>query len=211
VQRKIAEGEADVMLATLHPELWPALRISQPEPERWSRLGILRRGALSASAIHDVAARAAVPVLDLVERLRMRGIWRQLNAALMYYWYWRGVRTALGRREALNVLAERWRAARSSATIVDVDLRDGLEEAVERIDITRPDALRVWYGGVPVGTIPHLAGAERLRGEHLAPLVADTLPGPLLTAMAIWDLASADRCDAADEQSTAATAIRRAG
>jgi glycosyltransferase involved in cell wall biosynthesis len=190
IERKIAEGQADVMLATLHPELWSSLRISWPEAPAVSGLGVLRRLAFDAPRVGDAAARSGGAALDLLERLRARGTWRQLNAAMMYYWYWRGVRVAVGDRKGLHNLGARAATALSAAdTPLVLDLRDGIDAASARVERERPAAVHVRYDGLPVGDVPAVAGAERLRGAHLRTAL-DRLAEPLLAALALSELGS---------------------
>jgi glycosyltransferase involved in cell wall biosynthesis len=195
IQRKIAEGQADVMLARLHPELWTSLRVSWPEAPAASGLGLLRRLAFDAPRAGDVAVRVCGVLLGVVERWRLRGLWRQLNAATMYYWYWRGVQLAIGDRGALSELgAQAAAGARVNEALVTIDLHDGVEAASALVDRKRPAALRVRYDGLPVGDVPAIAGAEPLRGAHLRTAL-DRLAEPLLAALALTELASGRATD----------------
>jgi GT2 family glycosyltransferase len=191
LERKRAEGSADAMMARLHPELWPVLRLSLPLIDR--RLRGFPRLAFAARWLGTPLTVAACTVLDLFERLRMRGFWRRLNAAVMYYQYWRGVATFLGARDALGALADSARAVEESkpaARELAIDLCRGVTVAADAIDEARPDALRVLVAGREVGRIPPRIGAEPLRGRHLAPLLVRHLGEPITTALALEDLLS---------------------
>ena len=210
VERKVAEGLADVMLARLHPELWGSLRLSSLGAPAASGLGLLRWLAFDAPRVGDVAARLATIALDLCERLRARITWRQLNAAVMYYWYWRGVRIAAGDRAAHSELAARARAANSeSESPLTIDLIEGMDAVAALVDRARPSALHVRYDGLPVGDIPSIAGAEPLRGVHVRSAVAHTLAEPLLAALSLSELA-AERSPDDGERSRAADDVRAA-
>jgi hypothetical protein len=190
IERKVAEGRADVMLARLHPTLWPSLRLSSPEAPLGSALGLLRRAAFVAPALGRVAATAASWLLDVLERLRLRRLWRQLNAGVMYYWYWRGAAAAVGDRAALGAMSDGARAAAAERRDRDstIDLHDGIDEAIAFVDRERPESLQVRYGAHLVGRVPAVAGAERLRGRHVRRLLASTLRERLLAALALAEL-----------------------
>lgn len=192
IERKIAEGQADVALARLHPGLWPALRLSQHRSPGRTALGLVRYLALRGNGIIDVSARAAARTLDLFHALRMRWVWRSLNAAVMYYWYWRGAYAAGGGSTGLRMLADRCRATLATERTLTVDLSDGVVACAALVDRARPSALHLRYAGRLVGTIDTVAGAERLRGVHLGPLVAGSLAAPLLTAIAFAELSASD-------------------
>jgi glycosyltransferase involved in cell wall biosynthesis len=195
VQRKVAEGSADAMLARMHPELWPALMLSWPDEPIWSRLGFFRRIAFASPTLGDLLAAAMARVLDALEWIRARGYWRQLHAGIMYYWYWRGAATSLGDWSALLRLAEEARHAALQRELreMDVNLSDGIEAAAAALDRGRPDAVRLWYGAYEVGHVPAVPGAERLRGSHLRPILATTLASPMIAALALSRLELAAR------------------
>lgn len=194
IERKMAEGRADAMLARLHPALWSSLRLSWPEAPAMSGLGVLRRLAFDAPRVGDLAARLGDAMLGLLERLRVRYVWRQLNAAMMYYWYWRGVCLAVVDRSALRELGVRSADATVECGALTIDLREGVDAASALVERERPAALRVRYDGLPVGDVPAIAGAERLRGAHVRG-VLDRLGEPLLTALALSELASSAATD----------------
>jgi GT2 family glycosyltransferase len=186
VRRKRAEGRADVRLARRHPELLPALRLAWPEPPARTALGVVRRLALAAPRAGDAVAALLARALGPLESLRMRGAWRAANAGVMYYWYWRGVRDAVGGRAGLAELCA-WCAAHAGPAPreVELDLADGLDAAERLLDEERPDGAVVRWRGVTVGRIEPRAGMEPLRGAHLRRILATTLAWPLVRAMAL--------------------------
>jgi hypothetical protein len=191
LERKIAEGQADVMLARLHPRLCASLRIAQPAPPIFSPIGLARRAAFRAPWLGDVVVWVVSRMLDLAESVRARSPWRSLNAALMYFQYWRGAALALGSEGAVRTLGERAAEASSNAPAISVDVGDGVVEAMALVDRERPAAIHVRYRGLLLGTIGAEAGAERLRGAHLRSFVSDRLGEPLVAAAALVELESA--------------------
>ena len=184
IHRKRAEGEADVRLARLHPEVWPELRIAWPEAPIWNPLGILRRAALMAPWIAHLMVRGLAATLPLLERLRLRGTWRKAQAGVMYGWYWVGVRDGVRSRRGLRTLEAKCESPiLPSAHLFEVDLATGLGEAEQLVEQTRPTAIRVRFGPLEVGTLAAKPGSEPFRGEHLRPALAEELPQALLAAM----------------------------
>jgi hypothetical protein len=188
LDRKLAEGRADLLLARAHPSLWPVLRLSQVGSTSIA-LKVLRRLALDAPAVGNGLLRLSSIALDWLERLRWRGTWRSLHAATMYYGYWRGAVVASGGarqcRAALLELDDRWSKSSEPAREVEIDLAEGLEAVLERVESERPDALRVRFGDFVLGVIPAEPGAERLAARHVRRQIADRLDGPLGLALAL--------------------------
>ncbi|HSE45975.1 MAG TPA: glycosyltransferase family 2 protein, partial [Gemmatimonadales bacterium] len=184
IRRKRAEGEADVRLARLHPEVWPALLLAWPDKPLWNSLGILRRAALTVPWIAEVMIRGLAATLPLLEWLRFRGIWRKAQAGVMFGWYWLGVRDGVGSRGGLQALEQKCESPiLPSADLFAIDLDSGLDKAAQLVEQTRPTAIRVRFGPLEVGTLAAKPGAEPFRGEHLRPALAEELPEALLAAM----------------------------
>ncbi|HEX7089588.1 MAG TPA: glycosyltransferase [Longimicrobiales bacterium] len=192
-RRAREDGNGDVLMGRLHPELLPTLPLAHrglaPRPVE----NAVRALAFRAPAIGDSLARLARRVLDVLEWLRLRRAWRRLSGATQRYWYWRGVADALGSQAELARFLAHGSGAGSTESALDIDLRPGFAEAERRLDVERPAAVRVWYGDVLIGQIPPVPGAERLRGRHLRPLLARHLGVPLLNAKAIEALATSPR------------------
>ncbi len=186
--RKRAEGRADVLLARRHPELWPDLRLADGESGRLAAAAI-RGLAMYAPLLGDLLERMSRLGLALLERVRLRGTWRALHVASLYYAYWRGARDALGGPRAGRRRLERRRDAARSAQRnaafreIEVDLAAGVPAAVAHLDRERPQAARVRFGDALVGHIPSVPGAEPLRGEHLRSHLA--AEGSLATNLAL--------------------------
>jgi GT2 family glycosyltransferase len=183
LQRKRDEGRADVALARRHGGLTsvlPLCRFDGGELARRSRL--LRTLALGRPAAGDLFESQCRSMLSLLETARLRTRWRRLLDDLLGYWYWRGVGDALGE----DTVAELCRANGSrQAVVYDLDLRDGLSAAVREIDEAQPEAVRLCWGSLAIGTVPPAPGAEPLRGRHLASLLRQRFARPLGETIAL--------------------------
>ncbi|HSE67611.1 MAG TPA: glycosyltransferase, partial [Gemmatimonadales bacterium] len=185
IRRKRSEGEADVRLARLHPEVWSQLRISWPEAPLWNPLGILRRAALMAPWIAHIMVRGFAGTLPLLERLRLRGIWRKAQAGVMYGWYWIGVRDGVGSRRGLQLLEQRCESPiLPHGEPFEIDLAQDLDKAAQLVERIRPREIRLRFGSLEVGTLVAKPGTEPFRGEHLRPALAEEMPQELLAVMA---------------------------
>jgi GT2 family glycosyltransferase len=180
-ERKRAEGRADVALARKHLFLWPALRLAQRMPSWWTAMGILRRLSNVPVLANAVAAFLA-RTLPALERLHARATWRAVHSALVYLWYWRGVRDLID-DAGLRTLGAECASASVPVRAIDVDLGAGLRTAERRLDQERPDAVRVRFGDAELGTIGAVSGGERLRGIHLRPALARDVGESLARAL----------------------------
>jgi glycosyltransferase involved in cell wall biosynthesis len=186
LQRKYQEGQADVMIGRRYPELRPSMPLAHSWESRSSLSRRLRALAFAWPEGGDRLAASLRSTLDLLEWMRLRSHWRRLLHALLDYWYWRGVAEELGtRRELASFLQYGLVRADESVHEIELDLREGLEAAEQRLDEERPMAARLRYGQHPVGLIPSQPGAEALRGVHLRPILANALAAPLLEALAL--------------------------
>jgi glycosyltransferase involved in cell wall biosynthesis len=184
--RKRQEGQADVMIGRRYPESLPSMPLYHFQ-EPWSPLTRrLRTLAFTHPAAGDKLATGLRRSLDMLEQMRLSGRWRRLLYALLDYWYWRGVAGELGSRRALaDFVQSTLDAADNEDREIELDLQAGLEAAEQRLDVERPASACIRYGQQPVGRIVPQPGAERLRGYHLRPILANELSRPLLKALAL--------------------------
>ena len=190
LQRKHQEGQADVRIGCIHPEMRTALPLAGFGETHALTERVLRHLSFAWPAGGDLLAAGLRRLLDLLERMRLRGRWRRLLVHLLDYWYWRGVSSAVGSRRALEDYLRAGRAAAGADSAeVESDLRAGMIVAEQSLDVQRPAGVGLGYGRRSVGHIPAQPGAERLRGVHLRPLLARDLAWPLLRALA-WEQAT---------------------
>ncbi len=177
--RKFDEGRADVVLARHYPDLLPVLPVSRPT--RGRRYWLIRRLILRVPKLTMVLARQAIPVLHLLEFLKMRRSWHGLLHLLQYGWYWRGVTeelpTSAARTAHLSLPPE---STLKPECILD--LREGLMLAEARLDERRPRAVTLYYGRHYLGDIHVPPGTENLRGAHLRTFLLTHFSLPLVIA-----------------------------
>jgi hypothetical protein len=138
-------------------------------------MGAVRRLATVSAQPGEAFASILMALLPLLEGLRQRTWWRAAHAALVYFWYWRGVADA-GAATGAQLDARALAASHASPPReLEVGVEDGLETVEQRLDALRPDTLRLTVGGRPWVTIPAVPGAEPLRGAHLRPALVRAL------------------------------------
>ncbi len=181
LRRKRDEGRADVVLAGRHPDLAPVLPLSARHRHLTRRGRMLRHLAVSSPSAGDLMAASCRRLLTLLERSRLRSRWRRLLDDLLAYWYWRGVGEALAGQPLDTV---RRSPPEMPANACELDLRIGLDAAVDLLDRTRPESLRLRWGELIVGEIEPLPGAEPLQGRHLPELLRERFANPFAAALA---------------------------
>ncbi len=184
LERKRAEGHADVALVRKHPELLPAL----PLGAAFSSLGPVLRGARRWPFTRRRATVALMAVLrrslDLFEAARMRGRWHVRLYQLLGLAYWQGVASEVGTVGELAAVVHRTaRACGRARRWLRVDLCEGLSRAEQRVESLRPDGIVVLYRGEAVGTLPPEPGAEPVHAAHLRAALAEPLAWPFLVSL----------------------------
>ena len=195
-ERLRQEGRAEVQIGHRHPELRLTLGLASFEASASSKYPIFCKLAIEHPAIGDYLASRLRLILELMERLRLRGYWLKLFKRLLMYWYWRGVGDQLGSFRAIaNFLQGGLIYPDKSNSEIEIDLSNDLEAAMKLLDETRPDSVRIRYGEHIVGHIPSQPGAERLRGVHLRTLLTTQLTWPLLQALVLEEAFGAGNHD----------------
>jgi glycosyltransferase involved in cell wall biosynthesis len=195
-RRSRQEGRAEVQIGRRHPELRSTLRLACFEVSGSLIDRTFRKLALERPGAGDYLTTHLRRMLDLLERLRLRGFWLRLYGQLFSYWYWRGVGDELDSRRALASFLQGGPAhIDESGCEIELDLREGLAATMQRLDEERPSSVRLRYGQHIVGRIPPQPGAERLRGVHLRPILATQFAWPLVKAIAIENTFGATTVD----------------
>lgn len=192
LQRKYQEGRADVLFGQKYPELKATL----PVASLLSRCSLIDRILLllifRLPAIAGMLAFGLRRSLDILEWLRLQRYWQAILDRLLGYWYLRGIAEASSSQAALNSFFESEAMPLDEGTEIEVDLKDGLEVAEQRLTAKRPDRVRLRYGQQIVGYIAPQLGTEPLRGEHLRPVLSKNLTWILLQALAIEETFNKD-------------------
>lgn len=183
LERKRAEGRADVAIVGKHPELLPGLPISAALP-RWGDRTAPWKLPFASPAAATRALASLGRQLAVFETLKMRGRWLRRLDGMLEIAYWQGVAAGTGSLEAFHQAV---RAAASAAGMpawwLRVDLQDGVGQAARRVDAFGPDGLVVEHHGEAVGILPATPGAEPLRGAHLRDALTGRLAWPLIRAL----------------------------
>ena len=192
LDRKRHEGRADRQLRAKHPELTPVLPFARMSRHASRRQQVGIRIALEWPWLGDRWAEIRLIRLRLDEYFAQRAAWELRLDRLLAYWYWRGFGEAGG---SIQDLASATGAAEPGPATgaLSLDLAEGVAEAVATVDAVRPTALELRFGSWPIGTIPVVAGAERLRSCHLRAALGRDLAWNYLTAQAFTQAASRSR------------------
>ena len=169
LNRKLAEGKADVRLARRYPELLPSLRIADPMPSWGFVQAWLRRIAGTAPIVGDLLLPIFRATLSVLELLRARHAWTYIQGAVLYFWYWRGATREAGGLDGLQTLAQAKTNYRP--VVAEIDLQRGLNAARQQLDQLRPDALRLRENERMIAEFSAIPGAEPIRGAHLTFLI----------------------------------------
>lgn len=182
-QRARQEGRVDVHLGQRYPALTAQLTLAAVRNYRLRARVLLRWGIFQWPGAGEQVAAALQGLLTRLERHAFYTYWQQLYRLLYSYWYWRGVADKLGAWSALMHFT-----ATTNDPAVEfytLDLQPGLPAARAALDKVRPQAIRLYYGDQPIGSVPPQPGAEHLRGAHLSALLSHELAASYLEALAI--------------------------
>ncbi|MGH9335367.1 MAG: glycosyltransferase, partial [Vicinamibacteria bacterium] len=102
LKRKFDEGRADVRIGRDHPEMKPALPLSNAARRESISNRLMRNLAFRAPAVGDALFSMLLGCLGFIERVRVRHPWRLLLDGLLFYWYWRGAAAELGTPRSLR-------------------------------------------------------------------------------------------------------------
>lgn len=170
--RSRQEGRGEVMIGVRHPELRSTLQLARyGRYRRWQASSLVRL-AFRAPSLGDRLAGAVRRLLTALEWARLRRRWHWLFGVLHQYWYLRGAAEKLGSLQELDrFVCESPPLNELPGPRIEVDLSDGMEAALRRIEETRPVAITVNYGALELARIPPVPGAERIRSRHFKSLL----------------------------------------
>ena len=167
LQRKAAEGRADIQVARLHRELGSTMIFAKAGEYMSRGSHWLLAAARRYPALADVTVHLLVVTLGILERLGLHALWTRVNGGLQLHHYWRGVLS-----EAQDWAEVRRLAAGALPGEAEIDLAQGTEAAQRRLAQLQPQGVRLTWHGLPLGRIPAEAGAEPLGGRHLSAWMA---------------------------------------
>lgn len=184
LRRGEQEGRGHAVIAQMYPELFGQFDISH-----MSRLAKTPAFAPLWRACWRWPLLPAIPAAILHVIVRVL-VWAECYSLLWTFYrplrgyhYWRGVRDAIGWTgwERLSRAAVRDTPARQE---IEVDVArdwDALEAKIDGWDV---DAIRVSYGGAPIGRLAPVAGSEPLTAAQARALIASRFGKALLIARA---------------------------
>jgi GT2 family glycosyltransferase len=185
LQRRRAEGEADVYLAQRYPILGKRLPMMQGPFSPLSRG--LRYLAFKQPKVGDTITRLLRRGLDILESAWLYGFWQQTLHHLQDYWYWRGVAGEVGSPRLIQQLVasfDKLDEEDPEPPELIIDLAQGLKTGEKLLDTHRPASVALAIESQLVGEISPDPGMERLRGAHLRAMMATRTPSLPLTARA---------------------------
>lgn len=180
------EGRADVLIGVRHPELRQGTALTSFRTPRSGLIRILRHLAFHHTRTGDLVARVLHSALRPLELILARRVWRTVHGAVRSYWYCRGAAEEL-RSTASSATLEAFldEAVVREERLPELDLTDGLAAAMRTLNHLRPQGVRLQLGGMAVGVIPAIPGAEPVRGDHLPEFLAGEAYYHLLMAMSV--------------------------
>ena len=165
IERAYAEGRGLVLIASMHPETFPALPLLEAASGGpWIRIG---PGLRIRPWVLSGLSKCLLPPLEAARRLKTRRIMRSLLGFLRYCAYWRGVLHELGSREELRRFTQDMPMKPADAAELDLDLETCLGRLETVLEESPAGAARLWYGGEPMGHVPSMPVSEPLRTEHV--------------------------------------------
>jgi glycosyltransferase involved in cell wall biosynthesis len=165
LDRARQEGRGHVIIARLHPTVFPELPLRNAvddgpvlKGDRTLRLTPRRLATLPA------LLRASLPVASA---LKLRRLSQKLLGALRVCAYWEGACQQTGSWAELQAFVQDLPLNPIAHHELEFDLAKGMD-ALELALAKGPlDAIRLRYGSQPIGRIAPRAGAEPLRTEHV--------------------------------------------
>ncbi|MCB0208447.1 MAG: glycosyltransferase family 2 protein [Anaerolineae bacterium] len=210
LDRSRQEGRADVMIGQQYPEL----RSTLPIVILLESMKLRYRVALMIfpflwSTFGSVLASMQNSILSGLEIFKFSRYWDKFYSFLHWYWYWWGVIEQLKNWRNVAAFVRNSKTSLSKdELIVEVNLAEGLEKAMQFLDEKRPAGVKIWYGKHLVGFIHPQPGFELLKGSHFYSIMTTTLAVPFLEALALEGII--DPSNSIDKQKLAESVTSKA-
>jgi len=167
-RRAVQDGFAHAVLATKHPELFGELKLAllrrvSSRPLLRAPWRLLWRQPRSAGLAFSALR---LPIF-LCRACGLTGPMFVFIRVLDGYYYWTGVRSALGSRAAWDGLVRDAPDVPPGVTEVEIDVATELPRLGEILSETPADAVRLRFHDEVIGRIAPVAGAEALRPVHV--------------------------------------------
>ena len=176
VKRKVGEGEADVMLGKLYPNVIPTMSLYSLYYHMRRPSRALFNMQFSAPILSDYLIQQAKRLLPVLEKFHLTGLWQRVTAGILTYAYWQGVVLQLQTQSAVKSFVETgdqvWRASsEANPQVASIDLTEGLAVAQEQLNQHSAENILLKHKGVPLAWISKPADVEHLGGRHLPSLL----------------------------------------
>lgn len=185
LERAREEGRGHVIIARLHPEVFPALPLRDAVDD-----GPVLKGdrPLRLTPLRLAAAPALLHApLRMARALKLRRQWQKLQGASRVCAYWEGACQQAGSWSALQSLVQDLPLVPIARHEIEFDLATGFDQLTPALAATAVDAIRLRYGPQPIGRIAPQAGAESLRTAHVRHALLGRLAARFLAARAPLD------------------------
>ncbi|HVE60701.1 MAG TPA: galactosyltransferase-related protein, partial [Chitinophagaceae bacterium] len=185
LKRKRQEGNVDVQFGALHPELLRSFWLAEFK-NRLSIFSSLKFFLVfNTPMLGDLIASSLKQYMSFLEWMRWRSPWNKLNDRLHQYWYLRGTAEKFtSKKELINYLKYNQHYSYFTPDLT-IDLKKGIAEVEQLIDLKRPESVQLIYGDYIIGTIDPIPGAERLRSDHLKKALASEFSWDLMQTLAL--------------------------
>ena len=178
--RKREEGRADVQMKNLHPHFINKQAIHYLNAHSFLKTVYLKL-LWHIPSVLDVSAKAAEHTAVLLQKLKLRSSWLNLNYRLHEYWYLRGLFERLNSNDDLKEIQVGTIAVNENL-VCTIDLMEGLQTAEQKIDELKPLAVIVLYKK-ELGTISYEGGYEQIKGIHLRKILKEQFANELYSGL----------------------------
>jgi hypothetical protein len=137
----------------------------------------------------DIFAPCFSRLMPLLEKFSMRSMWKKYNHNLLAYWYYRGLLDELHTKGNVKDYLY-YTPENKDENELEIDLKAGIDTAMQLLDQLRPQSVKIRYGMQVVGSIPVRPGFEPLKGIHLSHILANELSWIMIKTLALDKLIS---------------------
>ncbi len=185
LKRKRQEGIADIQFTRIHPELFRRFWLAEFKSHRSISASFKLFLVFNSPILCDFIARFLQQFMKSLEWIRWRSPWDKLSDRLHQYWYLRGIsKQFISKKTFSNYLKLNLHYSYIPAELI-IDLKKGITEAEQQIDLKRPESVQLVYGDYIIGIIDPIPGAERLRSDHLKKALVSEYSWDLLQTLAL--------------------------
>ncbi len=133
----------------------------------------------------DLLASSLKQYMRFLDWMWWRSPWNKLNDKLHQYGYLRGTAEQFASKKGLiNYLKYNQHYSYFTPELT-IDLKKGIAEAEQQIDLRRPESVQLIYGDYIIGIIEPIPGAEKFTSDHLKKALVSEFSWDLLQTLAL--------------------------